>query len=103
MEYLSPSHLDKCGAEDKITRYGYRYPIQSNPIQIDLHHYAIDSRTDHTFFNYVEDTFNTLEEHEILSVTSKPKIESIKAIEVIGKYSTERIDYPPINLHDLYK
>lgn len=101
MDYLSPSHLDKCGAEDKITRYGYKYQINSNPIQIDLHHYSIESRTDHKYFNYIEDTFNTLEEHEILSINSAPKIESIKAIEVISKYSNARLDYPPIRLHNL--
>jgi len=101
MDYLSLAHLDKCGAEDKITRYGYKYPIKSNPIKIDLHHYSIDSRTDHRYFNYVEDTFNTLEEHEILSVNSMPRIESIMAVEVISKHNIERSIYPAIRLHNL--
>lgn len=101
MDYLSPSHLDKCGAEDKINRYGYKYSIKSNPIKIDLHHYSIDNRTDHPHFNYVEDTFNTLEENEILSVNSKSTIESIKAIEVVGKYTVKRLSYPPIRLYNL--
>ena len=101
MDYLSHAHLDTCGAEDKINRYGYRYAVQSNPIEIDLHHYSIDSKTDHPYFNYVEDTFNTLEEHEILSSKSNPKIESVKAVEISSKYTVARLDYPPIRLHNL--
>lgn len=101
MDYLSSAHLDKCGAEDKINRYGYRYAVKSNPIKIDLHHYSITSKTDHPYFNFIEDTFNTLEEHEILSVTSGPAIESVKAVEVISKYTEARLDFPPIRLHNL--
>jgi len=101
LDYLSPGHLDKCGAEDKITRYGYKYPIKSNEINIELHHCSVDSRANHTPFNYIEDTFNTLEEHEILLVHSKPEIVSIKAIEVIGKYTAVRLNYPPIRLYNL--
>ncbi len=101
LDYLSPAHLDTCGAEDKINRYGYKYPIESIPIKIDLHHYSIDSRTDHHYFNFIQDTFNTLEEHEIVPIYSKSKIESIKAIEVVSKYTIERTNYPSIRLHEL--
>jgi hypothetical protein len=101
MDYLSNAHLDKCGAEDKINRYGYRYPVQSNPIKIDLHHYSIDNKADHPYFNYIEDTFNTLEESEILSVKSGSRIESVKAIEITGKYTVARLDFPPIRLYNL--
>lgn len=101
MEYLSKAHLDNCGSEDKINRYGYRYPIVSHPIKINLHHYSIDNRTEHTHFNYTEDTFNTLEEREILSNKSALKIEPIKAIEVVSKYTAARLDYPPIRLYNL--
>lgn len=101
MEYLSYSHLDKCGAEDKIHRYGYKHEIKSNAIKIDLHHFTLDTKTDHPHFNFVQDTFNTLEEHEILAANAKPKVELLKAIEVIHKYAENREEYPPISLHNL--
>ncbi len=101
MEYLSPSHLDKCGSEDKITRYGYRFPFKSNPIKIALRHYQIDTKTAHPHFNFAEDTFNTLEEHEILVSTAKSSSEYLKAIEVVQKSTTDRHDYPMICLDNL--
>lgn len=103
MDYLSNAHLDKCSAEDKITRYGYQYAVQSNPIKIDLHHYSIDNKTNHIYFNYIEDTFNTLEEQEILSVKSNPRIEALKAVEIKGKYTVARLDFPPIRLYNAAK
>jgi len=103
LEYLSPSHLDKCGAEDKINRYGYQYIIKSTPIKIGLHHYDTNTKMEHPHFNYVKDTFNTLEENEILATGSKPKIEYVKAIEVVHKYTIERLNYPAIRLDSLEK
>lgn len=99
MDYLSYAHLDKCGAEDKINRYGYKHEIKSTSIKIDLHHFEMDNRTEHPHFNFVQDTFNTLEEHEILAANSKPRIELVKAIEVVQKYTQAREHYPPISLH----
>lgn len=101
MDYLSYSHLDKCGAEDKINRYGFRYPIKSNAIKIDLHHYSMDPKTDHPHFSFVQDTFNTFEEYEILAANSKPSVECVKAIEIVHKYTQDRRHYPPICIDNL--
>ncbi len=101
MDYLSYSHLDKCGAEDKIQRYGFKYAVKSNPIKIDLHHYYLDLKTNHPHFSYVQDTFNTLEEHEILATNGRPNVECVKAIEVVHKYSDSRAYYPPICIDNL--
>ncbi len=101
MQYLSPAHLDTCSPEDKIHKYGYDYAFESSMIYIVLHHYHVDPKTEHMHFNFVRDTFNTLEEREILGNKVQNSFESLKAVEVVQRDRTIRAEYPVIYLDDL--
>jgi hypothetical protein len=101
LHYLSAAHLDSCSAEDKINRYGYNYALKSNHITISLQHATVEAKTIHPYFQFIEDTFNTIEEYEIISNTNLVEITDFKAVEITQKFALKRTIFPTIELMTL--
>ncbi|WP_299255312.1 hypothetical protein [uncultured Cytophaga sp.] len=98
MHYLSSAHLDSCSAEDKVNRYGYNYSLKSNTITIPLQHALLESKTEHPYFEFITDTFNTIEENEIVSNLNDVQITEFKAIEITQNFAPTRTIFPLIEL-----